>query len=197
MRGDGNGNKATEEIYEFVIRWNEKWGLIWVENQNTEDHYIFCDRNSTITTSIKSPSKLMKYNDPRSKFPMKLCLFDGLCNVDYPEFELIRFYKKEKIITTNDGQSSKVYQFQSHYNYYLDLDTIDSDKNPQNDRVLNQNVRLCRLDQSYQQLFQPVIYQNEFEHHSQKQNYNIFISCLCYLGVFGLFCHSFFNLALI
>ena len=158
MRGDGKGNEVEDEIHEYVIRWNEEWGLIWVENQNTEDHYIFCDRNSTVTTRIRSPSNVIEYTDPRNKFPTKICLFDGLCDIDYPEFELIRFYKKEKYITTSGGTTSKVYQFQSHWNYYLDLDLIQSDKNPQNDRVINQNVRLCRSDQSYQQLFQPIIY---------------------------------------
>merc|ERR1712080_560833 len=115
-------------------------------------------RNSTVTTSIRSPSKKSKYKHRRNKFNKKVCLFDGLCNVDYPEFELIRFNKIKKTI-----DKKTVYQFQSKYNYYLDLDTIDYHQNngKVDERVFNKNVSLCRSDESYQQLFQPAIYEQQ------------------------------------
>ena len=154
LRGD---QILTSVPHEFVIRFNEQYGFVWIENLETKEEHVFCDRNSTITTSIRSPSKHTKHSDPRRLFPTKVCLFDGLCNADTPEFGIMTFNKLDKTIVKANGQQSKVYQFQSEWNYYLDIDSIDyyKYKNDKiNKRVKNQNVRLCRLDESYQQLFQ-------------------------------------------
>eukprot|EP01084_Bolivina_argentea_P132389 233638_1 len=135
--------------FQFSIRWNEQHKLIWIENENTKNQFIFCMKNSTLTLSIPSPikKKKEKFGPLNNK---KICLFDGLCNVDYPEYELIRFYKLQKA-------NEKFYQFQSNYNFYLDLDTNFSDINTNfklDERVMNKNVRLCRKEESYHQLFQ-------------------------------------------
>eukprot|EP01083_Nonionella_stella_P091070 254523_1 len=134
---------------EFMVRWNDKHRLIWIETHNKEQ-YIFCMRNSTITSSIRSTSNKPIHRDPRSKFNQKTCLFDGLCNVDTPEFELIHFYKHRKRI----GDST-LYRFQSNYNYYLDLETTDP-LYQMDQRITNKQVRLCRQDNSKEQLFQSI-----------------------------------------
>ena len=127
----------------FLIRFSEKFGIIWVENkQNKDEHFIFCHKNITITTQIKSPIN-----------KNKLCLFDGLCDINYPEGQLIRF-NKIKI----ENKQKIQYQFQSKYNFYLDLDDQNLiNKQNIDSRVNYQTIRLCRSDQSYQQIFESII----------------------------------------
>uniref|UniRef100_A0A7S0XMR4 Uncharacterized protein n=1 Tax=Elphidium margaritaceum TaxID=933848 RepID=A0A7S0XMR4_9EUKA len=137
---------------QYIVRWNEQRKLLWIEHELSNKQFLFCDHNSTITTSIRSPSTTQKPRDPRYNYPTKLCLFDGFCDVDYPQFTIITFRKIEK-----QESDKKIYQFESEYSYYLDIDVTSpahSDRHFNGKQIMQEKVRLCKWDDSEQQEFQ-------------------------------------------